>query len=235
MKKLGKILAWILGLLVMSMVIAYNVFVQDRFDKLPSDRAPTAIDYPDRIQRTFWDAEFGGDDMKIRPMPLWKWLWNIREIMHTQSFGSPSFKAASSAGKALLFRQGYSKNQIEFQLDWLFASIWISKHWTAQDVVNTLLAESYFGLENHGLQSAATTYFGVDPEELTNEEMVFLSGMTRRPAATNPWTRPDDAKKMAGGLLRKVAKAGNVPVESDPELCFKRLQKKPDRKPSPQQ
>lgn len=229
MKRFGKVLAWLFATLLVLIIIAYNGFVRIRNNELPAGRSPTALKYQDRIQRIFWDVEFGGESMQIQPMPLWKWLWNFRETVHTQSFGSPSFKAASRAGKAMLFRNEYSKRHLEFQLDWLFASIWISKNWTAQDVVNTILAESYFGYEIHGLRQAAMAYFGVEPDDLTNEEMVFLSGVTRRPAYTNPWVKPDETKKMAGVLLSKVAKSGRFMVGTDPELCFKRLQTKPSR------
>jgi hypothetical protein len=234
MKRVGKVLAWLLATPLVLTIIAYNTFVQVRYKELPSDRSPTAIKYQDRIQKIFWDVEFGGDSMTIHPMPFWKWFWGFGKSVYTQGSDNPSFKAASDAGRAMLFRKEYSKRHLEFQLDWLFASIWISKNWTAQDVVNTILAEAYFGYDIHGLNQAARAYFGVKPDELSNEEMVFLSGLTRRPAATNPWAKPDEARKLAGALLQRAAKVGIVVEGTDPELCFKRLQEKPSFKQLPQ-
>jgi hypothetical protein len=231
MKFIRRILLWGLGGILVALILAYNGFVHYRFSQLPENRNPTPVSYPERIQKIFWAAKFNGKPMRIEPMPFWKWAITLIKELRTDKHErvSPNQRAVSEAGKALLFRENYNPTRTtRFQLDWLFASIWVSKHWSAEEVVNTLLAHSYFGGNFYGLEAASKGYFDVTPEELTGEEMAFLSGVTQAPARYNPWSQPANARKGAATFLQRAAQNGIESIGKDPELCFKRLKQSPE-------
>lgn len=109
----------------------------------------------------------------------------------------------------------------------LFAAIWISKHWTAEETVNTVLEGIYFCHDFKGLRQASIGFYGLAPEDLSNEEMVFLAGISKRPCAYSPWLMREQAEGLAPVLLRKMSAVGVLPIKTEPGECFKRLIKPP--------
>ena len=232
MPSLKSVLKWLLAAsLVFSLllVIGYNVFVQTRLHQLPEIQGPTTAVFSNRVQRLFWISEFGGDPLEMKPISLWKMIVEVvvREIIQKNKAIPAHQQAASVAGKQMILkvpREAYRR--IQFQLDWTFASIWISRNWTAEETVNTLLEESNFGSGSPGIKNAARWYFETDLDSLTNEEVIFLAAISRAPMMYNPWKNPERSKARFLYCLRNVNKTGEYPVTLEPELGLKRLAKR---------
>jgi hypothetical protein len=227
MTALKRITKWLGGgilVITLLLVIAYQVFVQVGLSRLPELKGPTVAVFPYRVQRIFWISEFGTGSFKMRPISFWKMIYDVAKSNHRL----PAYQqAASVAGKKMIQkipRDGY--RNIRFQLDWAFASIWISKYWTAEETVNTILEESDFGSDHPGINNAAVWYFGTALDSLTNEEVVFLSSIVRAPMMYNPWRNPERVQKRFSHCLGKVDETGEYQVTLDPELGLKRLSKR---------
>lgn len=227
MKKILKYAAWFLSGSVLLLIVGYNVFVSFRFGRLPANRLPVSSEYPFRIQTTFWFTSFGNQPMKIEPMPFWKLLATLPKYVEKHGKISASFSASVAAGRVMNYQLGDQKRSFEHGFNELFAAIWISQHWTAEEAVNTLLDTIYFGHDFHGIKRASIGFYGVQPGELTNEEMIFLSASAWRPNAHDPWEQGPTARNWAAELLKKAKRIGKIEVDTNADLCFRRLQPRP--------
>lgn len=227
MPSFNRVLKWLLlATLVptLLLIIGYNVFVHFRIKQLPEIQGPTTAVFSKRVQRLFWISEFGSEPLEMKPLSFWKM---VIEIAKPENRVPAHQQAASLAGKQMILkvpREGY--RDIEFQLDWAFASIWISRNWTAEETVNTLLEERNFGSIHPGIDNAARWYFETDLDSLTNEEVIFLASIFRSPMTYNPWKNPDKSKKRLLYCLGNVNKTGEYPVTLDPESGLNRLSEK---------
>ncbi len=115
------------------------------------------------------------------------------------------FNVASQVARALLFSRQLEINRaISWHLQQMSLSIWISRNWTADQALNTLLAESYFGHQAQGLRAAAQIYFGRPLAELENEEIILLVSMLKGPSHYDPWCRPERVTRRLQVLQEQI-------------------------------
>ncbi|GHF73380.1 transglycosylase domain-containing protein [Streptomyces griseosporeus] len=68
----------------------------------------------------------------------------------------------------------------------LFISIKVGSQMKKDDILAGYLNTAYFGRNAYGIQAAAQAYFGVDAEDLTPEQCVFLASVLKGPNLYNP-------------------------------------------------
>lgn len=225
MLSLIRFIKWLSITAIAFTVIGYNGFVQWRYSKLPEDRSPSKGQFSDRVKEVYWQTVFGPDPMKMHSYPLWRVLTDIPLRIVNKRKKQPSFEAATAVSRRVILAKSPEQHSssIDGHLNQLFMAIWVSKYWTAEDAVNTLLSESYFCHEFYGIEDAAMGFFGQSVNELTNEELVFLAGISSRPCWFSPWSYPEKAKRHAEVLLDRATKMGVLNVKNDANECFKRL------------
>jgi transglycosylase-like protein len=217
--------ALLLGLSIIAIIVLYNGFVWIQMGKVPSKKSTLTVKYPPDVQKIFWVCEFGNKPlMKMKPYPFWKFIYDSFIVWHLSDLPA-SFRAASMAGNQMIYREYPNDHTRSFdaQLRKTFTAIWISKHWTAEQTTNYILDSIYWGHEFRGIVAASKGYFGVQPQELSKEEIVFLAGIVRRPAGYDPWCDPEHTKEATKRFLQDAEKEGVEGLNKDPSQCFKRL------------
>lgn len=72
------------------------------------------------------------------------------------------------------------------------------------EILERYLNTVYFGAGAYGISTAARTYFGKDPAELTLSEAALLAGLIRAPSTTDPYRNRDAALARRDLVLTKM-------------------------------
>ncbi|MHA6802006.1 transglycosylase domain-containing protein [Salinifilum ghardaiensis] len=71
-----------------------------------------------------------------------------------------------------------------------------------------------FGNRSYGVSSAARTYFGTTPGELTIAQSALLAGMVNMPSALDPVTNPEDAEHRRNTVIDAMEQQGRISREA---------------------
>jgi membrane peptidoglycan carboxypeptidase len=92
----------------------------------------------------------------------------------------------------------------------------ISRRFSKEEILELYLNEINYGNLAYGIDAAAHTYFGKDADELTLGEASMLAGLPQLPAAYDPYTKRDAAKKRQAVVLSLMVENGYItPEEAD--------------------
>lgn len=67
-------------------------------------------------------------------------------------------------------------------LNIIVLSIWASSHYKAEDALNYVLNNMYFGRGSYGMKQSAKSYFSKQPQNITYSETVGLIALSRAPS-----------------------------------------------------
>jgi membrane peptidoglycan carboxypeptidase len=65
-------------------------------------------------------------------------------------------------------------------------TVTISRSWSLQQTVDTILAKSYFGRDAYGLEAASRAYYGLPAVRLNAEQSLTLIALMRSPSYYDP-------------------------------------------------
>ena len=82
----------------------------------------------------------------------------------------------------------------------------LSKEQIFELYVNTI----YFGSNYYGIYAASVGYFGVPPEQLTDEQCAVLAGLPQAPSVYSPDVSPELAEQRAQQVLAAMRECGYV-------------------------
>ncbi len=114
---------------------------------------------------------------------------------------------------------GFSKVKmigIKFK-EWITA-VKLERDYTKEEIVDMYLNAVFFGSGAYGVKTAALTFFGKDPADLTIEESATLIGMVNKPTRYNPVINPDKSLVRRNFVLGQMEKAGYITEESRDSL-----------------
>ena len=142
--------------------------------------------------------------MRMDPISVWDWV-KVFVAARSNAF-TPSSKVANLAARLLVSRNPNAESRSAFtrHIQEMAAAIWVSRHWTAEEAMGTVLAGSYFGHGFYGLSHAAQGYFGLPTQELSVAEAVVVAGLLRSPTRYDPWCRPERSRAFAESLVAKI-------------------------------
>jgi hypothetical protein len=171
---------------------------------LPSDASPCREKVPEVVLKGLWISESQSTLMRMEPVSPWNWV--LMFACHDKGAYPPSFVVASQAARALLARNGPSSHRSHAleALEWIAASIWVSRNWNAEEALTTILHESYFGHDFKGIQQASQGYFGLAVDNLSISEGALLAGLVRQPQTNDPWCHARHANAFAKDLMTKI-------------------------------
>ena len=89
----------------------------------------------------------------------------------------------------------------------LYASA-LETRYSKDDLLRRYLNQVYFGQGSYGIHSAAHTFFGVDPAQLTSAQAATLAGKIRAPSALDPRRDPTVVQERRDDVLRAMAGHG---------------------------
>jgi membrane peptidoglycan carboxypeptidase len=85
---------------------------------------------------------------------------------------------------------------------------WVSRHWTAEQALNTYAALAWMGDNRHGVIEGSAFLFGKDVNELSLAETALLVVTIRSPRSLSPLCRPERALEARNDLLQRLGRAG---------------------------
>lgn len=89
----------------------------------------------------------------------------------------------------------------------------------------------YFGENSYGVQTASRTYFGKSVKKLDLAQCAMIAGLTKNPAAYDPYKHPEAAKERQEAVLSEMYNQGYITEQEydeavDEELEYKRSARK---------
>ncbi|MBO5635155.1 MAG: transglycosylase domain-containing protein [Bacteroidales bacterium] len=93
--------------------------------------------------------------------------------------------------------------------EWITA-VKLERDYTKDEIMTMYLNSIFFGSNAFGIRSAASTFFGKLPSDLTVEESAMLVGMANKPTRYNPALNPDKALVRRNFVIGQMEKAGYI-------------------------
>lgn len=106
----------------------------------------------------------------------------------------------------------------QLRMIWIKLKEWITavkleRDYTKDEIMTMYLNSIFFGSSAYGVRSAAETFFGKMPSDLTVEESAMLIGMVNKPTRYNPALNPDKALQRRNFVIGQMQKAGYLSKE----------------------
>lgn len=202
---------WLLGtlsaLLLLVIALCFGVYAWSaRF--VPDEIPASSYRAPDSIRDQYLAVEAGGATSirKLNPVTFW-----IDFPMSWRQFPEPP-----PAEKVLLYRavrvaqfkHSRARTQGNHHLASIAFAIKISRQWTRDQAVDTILAESGFQKDVIGIEAAARFYFGVPLAELQPQESLALIALLKGPSMFDPSCRRERFERRYAQLVEKLGKTG---------------------------
>lgn len=174
-----------------ALLYAYGVgTLPDDRQAVPQDRVAT------HVSRTYWQYLGGAGEPVIPARNPYSFLWEYLQIIRDSEgriVGSAEHKLTELASRALLLRQPPQSQPLSvanLQLPAASAYVWVSRHWSANEAIATMLMTSDFGHGFRGMEQASEGYFGVPAQSLDEPQMYVLFIAAKSPKTLDPWCNP---------------------------------------------
>ena len=108
-------------------------------------------------------------------------------------------------------------------IEWVIA-VKIEKYYTKDEIIAMYL--NYFDFLHNavGIKTAANTYFGKEPKDLSVNEAATLVGLCKNPSYFNPVRNPDRCRDRRNVVLQQMVKAGYLSDEEYAQNSAKPLE-----------
>lgn len=208
---LKKSLFAILALAVVCVLLAPWGMYFFGLQAIPHDTSPSHWTAPRIAQTALWIDLEGNEAEAMEAASPYTFVVAIGTAAMTSNYVLPKgFNVANQAARTLFIhrqRETRRTTTTQYQLQTAALAIWISRNWTAEQALSTLLAEGYLGRQVWGLSSAAQTYFGRSLAELENEEVILLVSLLKSPSYYDPWCRSERTARRLRMLQEKLVAA----------------------------
>jgi hypothetical protein len=192
----GLVLVLLLPLLLLGSMEATYRYALSRVGELPRPPVPRT----GFVYRVLWSAEEEGP-LQLEPL----WPWSILDRRY-----SAGRQLASQLARQWM--RGRPPHQGERHLDRvaqeLALTLWLSHHWTAEEVLTAYAERAWFGEGLIGLDAASRRYFCKQPEQLALPEAALLAGLLQSPSRYDTLRRPEQALKRRDFVLGRLRALG---------------------------
>ncbi|HSM91277.1 MAG TPA: transglycosylase domain-containing protein [Anaeromyxobacteraceae bacterium] len=196
-------LAGVLGLLLLGPPIAAELLYRYELRQVGPPPAPVTTALPPTALAASWvDAS---ESLPMKSVAIWKWHCPLT-LLETERLGRtvPGERMASRAARVWLGQQASPLRGLRWQLAWGAATVWISRHLTAEEMTRVWISGAWFGRGARGLDAAADAYFGKKADTLRLHELALLVGLTQAPSRFDPDCRPEDARARRKYVLDRL-------------------------------
>ena len=164
-------------------------------DKLPEFyvNAVTAVE-----DRDFW-GHCGIDPSAI-----------IRALLHDikeGSFAEGGSTITMQTAKNLWYTQ---EKRLERKAAEIFTAFEIENKLSKEQIFELYVNTIYFGSNYYGIYAASVGYYGVPPEQLTDEQCAVLAGLPQAPSVYSPDENPELADRRAEQVLAAMRECGYI-------------------------
>ncbi|HEY0660693.1 MAG TPA: transglycosylase domain-containing protein [Lysobacter sp.] len=212
------ILSTALTLVALLVALCFGVYWYGA-SALPAVLEPSAYVAPASIREQFRLVEAGNATRlpKLNPVTVW---YHLHRSMGSDATSRSELTALGQASRVVSIRDTPRLANLRRHAADLARMIRISRNWSFQQVLDTRLAESWFGRDSKGLEAAAHAYFGFAPTQLTPEESLALIVLMRGPSAYDPTCHRE---RFVERYVRVAPLAGIDPVPEAAERALVRL------------
>ncbi len=146
-----------------------------------------------------------------------------RAVVKRGLFGQKSAGGGSTITQQLA-KQLYSSTAhsvlerlLQKPIEWVIA-VQLERNYTKEEIIALYL--NYFDFLHNavGIKTAANTYFGKEPKDLTTNEAAVLVGLCKNPSYFNPVRHPDRCTERRNVVLSQMEKAGYL-TETERDSC----------------
>ena len=131
----------------------------------------------------------------------------------TQQLAKNLFRTRSEYSTGLLGNIPGLKMLIMKSKEWITAYK-LEYFFTKEEILTQYANTVDFGSNAFGIKTAAKTYFGITPKELTAEQSAVLVGMLKATTYYNPRINPDNALKRRNVVLANMLEHGDITQEA---------------------
>ncbi len=176
---------------------------------LPAEIKPGDREYPAGIRRMYWHSLGGAGDIRIRRLNPLTMTWTVFRTVENAGNGRiepspPDLQLLTSVARTRISGAGPKLPAFRRSLAEIALVIRTSREWSARQVIDTALAEQWFGRGARGVDEAASTYFGIPTGELSAEEALGLLVLERGPSYFDPTCHRDRFVERYKFLARRV-------------------------------
>lgn len=194
-------------LLLLVLVLCFGVYAWSaRFvpDDIPASsyRASASI----RDQYLAVEADGARGIRKLNPVTFW-----IDFFMSTRQFPEPPPPEEMLLHRAMRiaqFKHSRARTQGEHHLASIALTVKVSRQWTRDQAVNTILAESGFRRDVIGIEAAARFYFGAPLADLQPQETLALVALLKGPSWYDPICNRERFERRYAKVVEKLGKTG---------------------------
>ena len=134
----------------------------------------------------------------------------IRALLHdikAGSFAEGGSTITMQCAKNLWYTQ---EKRLERKAAEIFTAFEIEDKLSKEQIFELYVNTIYFGSNYYGIYAASVGYFGVPPEQLTNEQCAVLAGLPQAPSVYSPDVSPELAEQRTQQVLAAMRECGYV-------------------------
>lgn len=178
---------------------------------LPSPPSRAAL--PRLTQLAVW-AEAGERPAKFQVEPAWPWtpVLDLVLIRESHEHSRAGWIAADTVAGLWITRRG-PVSAGPWHVRRMALTVWLSRHWTASQLTQSLADQLCFGRGARGVRNASQAFFAKPVEALSPGELAVLAGLLRSPHRFNPDGHPIAALKRRNRLLRNWGETGLIAAQ----------------------
>jgi Transglycosylase len=195
----------LIGLLATFVALCFGIYAWGaRF--VPDDIPASSYRAPDAIRDQYLAVEADGATSirKLNPVTFW-----IDFFVSTRQFPEqppPEQILLYRATRVAQFKHSRARTQGEHHVASIALAVKVSRQWTRDQAVNTILAESGFRKDVIGIEAAAEFYFGAHLAELKPQESLALIALLKGPSLYDPFCNRERFGKRYAQTVEKLGK-----------------------------
>jgi hypothetical protein len=181
-------LKWMISALLLLAMIVFGLFWGIHAygaSALPGNSRPDAYRAPEAVRRQYLGIEAGSitELPKLNPITAW---WNIYLVTRNDGMRRHQLQLLGQASRILNARQPVHSSMFRRQAAGVSGMVMISREWSLDEVVDTVIGESWYGRGAKGIESTSLAYFDVPLSSLHPEETLALLVLLRGPSYYDP-------------------------------------------------
>jgi len=193
---------------------------------VPAELPRAQRTYSADLRRLYWRAHDGQGEIRLPRLSPPRVVWNVARMLADQDSmrrpPSAAVQLLTQAARAMSWQLAASSgrappgHQVELSL-----GIALSRERQGEQLIDYLLERSYYGQNAghrsmHGIDAAASHYYGLPVERLTAAEQVALLVLPRGPSYFDPACNPERFRQRYATLLALTGLAPLDAAESAP-------------------
>lgn len=217
--KAGKWLGLLLIGGALALVLCVEAVYRYGLRVLPADTRPANAQSGLALKRALWVQFRGPAVIEMLPDSPLRSLTTMIAPNSQAATKAPGADLAAYGARVLLRRADSKAVDANWRVNNWAATIWVSRHWSAEDVLNTILATGRYGHRLVGADAAARGYFNKPINELETPEAAMLVAILKAPTHHDPWCSTRRAVKTTNILLTRMI--NNWPTDYEQLVTLK--------------